>query len=116
MCWNSGTCDHAKVRAEHQIVRVIRTTNAFVTVFYLADEVEAEVVLDVAAEPLRQVADDAALVDAARGRPPLPLVLPHPVPEALRQLLPLHPPLHAPQPRLHRLLLRRRRVQEHLSM
>ena len=81
---------------------------------YLAHEVEAEVVLDVPAEPLWEVADDAALVDAARGRPPLPLVLPHPLPEAPGQVLVLHPQLHAPQPRVHRLLLGRRRVQEHL--
>jgi hypothetical protein len=83
-------------------------------VAYLAHEVEAEVVLDVPAEPLGEVADDAALVDAARGRPPLPLVLPHPLPEAPGQVLPLHPQLHAPQPRVHRLLLGRRRVQKHL--
>ena len=71
-------------------------------------------VLDVPAEPLGEVADDAALVDAARGRPPLPLVLPHPLPEAPGQVLALHPQLHAPQARVHRLLLGRRRVQEHL--
>jgi hypothetical protein len=94
---------------EHEIVHVLEQR-------YLADEVEAEVVPDVPAQPLRQVADDAALVDAARGRPPLPLVLPHPVPEALRQLLALRPELHAPQPRVHRLLLGRRRVQKHLAV
>ena len=82
----------------------------------LADEVEAEVVLDVAAEALGEVADDLALVHPARRRPPLPLELPHPLPEPVRHPLVLHPPLQPAQPRLHRLLLRRRRVQEHLDV
>jgi hypothetical protein len=105
--WEDERLDPVADVLEHQVVHVLEQR-------HLPDEVEAEVVLDVPAEALREVAHDAALVHAAGGRPALPLVLPDPVPEALWQVLALHPPLHAPQPRVHRLLLGRRRVQEHL--
>lgn len=45
----------------------------------LADDIEVEVVPDVAAEVLGEVAHDLALVDAARGSPPLALELAHSV-------------------------------------
>jgi len=82
----------------------------------LADEVEAEVVLDVPAESLGEVAHDLALVDAAGGGPPLALELAHTGAEAPGQVLALHPPLHAAEPRVHGLLLGRGRVQEHLDV
>ena len=84
--------------------------------FYLPNQVQAQMVFDVPPQPLREVVDHLTLVDSSHGCPPLPLVIPNPMPERHRQVPPPHPPLYIPHLQLHSLFLWRGCMQEHLCI
>lgn len=71
-------------------------------------------VFDISPEPFREVSDHLTFVHSAHRRPPLPLVIPHPLPERRWQVSPPHPPLYVPHLQLHRLFLWRSCMQKHL--
>lgn len=72
---------------------------------HFAEEVQAEMAFDVAAEAVRQILHQGLFVNAARGGPAMAFLLANALPQRRRQLPTPHPPLPVADAQLHLRLL-----------